>query len=166
MVKSIQMCANQAARFSEFTAQTGMTAIIYAWACGKLLNATKAKLGRGDFGAWREDKLGAEVMSERTSQRYMQLAKQHDDVRALLVRSPSLRQAYVACGILPEPEPTVGEEEEETSPKTRALLTSLTGLQRNLRLFSGSGEKLKKPERTQLTLMRDELNQFFDELLG
>jgi hypothetical protein len=59
--------------------EVGASALVYAWASGKLLNIAKAKLGRGDFGAWRKEHLGDDI-AERTSQRYMRLAKECDDV--------------------------------------------------------------------------------------
>jgi len=162
----IQRYAKQAAEHSGIAVRASASALVYAWACGKLLNAAKEKLGRTGFGPWRDANLVPSVMSERTSQRYMQLANLHSDVRVLLEWNPGLRQAYIACGILPEPERADGEEDEESAPKTRAVLRSLTGLQKNLRQFTGSGEKLGKGERTQLALARDELNRFFDQILG
>jgi hypothetical protein len=165
IIPSIKKFAKQAADLSRQAVKTGASALVYAWACGKLLIAAKTKLKRSDFGKWRDENLGADVISERTSQRYMQLAKQFDNVETLLKWSPSLRQAYIACGILPEPEARDTEEEDNDLPKTRALLTSLNGLQRNLRLFAGSTEKLGKAELTELKLVRDELNQFFNQVI-
>lgn len=162
----VQHYAKQAASFSNIAVRASASALVYAWGCGKLLNAAKEKYGRSEFGRWRDTNLVPFVMSERTSQRYMQLANLHDDVRALLEWNPGLRQAYVACGILPEPERADGEEDKEKAPKTQAVLRSLTGLQKNLRLFTTSGEKLGKIERTQLALVRRELNRFFDQILS
>ena len=162
---TIEIYADQAARYSQIALKSGASALVYAWACGKLLNAAKARLGRGDFGKWRTENLLSDSLSERTTARYMMLAKQCDDVKSLLEWSPSLRQAYIACGILPEPERTSAEEGEDTAPKTHALLTSLSGLQKNLRLFTGSGEKLGKADLTQLKLMRDELDRFFEQVI-
>jgi hypothetical protein len=165
IIPPIKDFAIQARGLSRQAVQIGASALVYAWACGKLLIAAKAKLGRSDFGEWRDKNLGPDVISERTSQRYMVLAKQCDDVKSLLEWSPSLRQAYIACGILPEPEARDTEEVDNDLPKTRALLTSLNGLQRNLRLFAGSTEKLGKAELTELMLVRDELNQFFNQVI-
>jgi hypothetical protein len=165
IIPSIKNFAEQAATLSRQAVQTGASALVYAWACGKLLNTVKVHLGRGAFGLWREDLILTEYLSERTSQRYMQLAKQFDDVKSLLKWSPSLRHAYIACGILPEPEARDTEEEDNDLPKTRALLSSLNGLQRNLRLFAGSTEKLGKADLTELRLVRDELNQLFNEII-
>ena len=162
----IQRYAKQAAGYSGIAVKASASALVYAWACGKLLNAAKKKYGRNEFGRWRDANLVPYAMSERTSQRYMQLASLHDDVRALLEWNPGLRQAYIACGILPEPERAEGVEDEEGTSKALALLRSVTGLQKNLRVFADSGGKLGKAERRQLALVRDELNRFFDQILG
>jgi hypothetical protein len=105
-------------------------------------------------------------MSERTSQRYMQLAKQCDNVRALLEWSPSLRQAYIACGILPEPPEREKEDEGDADAAMReALLSSITGIQKKLRLFSRLEGKLGAAEKTQLKLAKVEIDKFFDQIL-
>ncbi len=166
LLGSIKHYSERAAEHAGSAVNASALALVCAWTCGRMLNAAKAKLGRGGFGQWRDEHLVPDVMSERTSQRYMKLAESCHDVRALLDWGPSLRQAYVACGILPEPERTADERDEEEAPKTRALLTSVSGLQKNLRLFTSSGEKLSRGDRTQLQLMRDELNRFFDQILG
>ena len=162
----IRTCATKAETFVHAAIKASASALVYAWASGMLLNSAKAKFGHGAFGKWRDAELVPDVMSVRTSQRYMKLAEASKDVKGVLEWSPSLRQAYIACGVLPESQRSAGDEESEESPKTRALLTGLTGLQKNLRLFSGSGESLGKSERTQLALVRAELNQFFDKILA
>ncbi|MGB6222605.1 hypothetical protein [Haloferula sp.] len=166
VVKSIKDFAAQASQHAIRAVQAGASALVYAWGSGKLLNAAKAKLGRGDFGAWREKNLGNEIMSERTSQRYMALAKQWQDVRALLEWSPTLRQAYVACGVLPQPperESEAGDDAE--AAKREALLSSITGIQKKLRLFSGLEGKLGAAEKKQLKLAKMEIDAFFDQIL-
>ena len=164
LIKPIEDYAMHAASFSHKAVQAGASALVFAWACGKLLNATKKELGHDAFGDWREDKLLSENLSERTSQRYMKLAKQCQDIKVLLEWSPSLRQAYIACGVLPEPEQS--ENDSGTPPqKAHVLLASLSGLQKNLRLFAGSNEKLGKEDLSQLKLVRDELYRFFDQVI-
>jgi hypothetical protein len=163
---TIQRYAERATGYSQSALKSGASALVYAWACGKLLNAAKAKFGRGGFGKWRDANLVPYVMSERTSQRYMKLADTGDDVRELLEWSPSLRQAYIACGILPESERGAGDDDKDEAPNTHVLLASLSGLQKKLRLYLDSREKLGKRERTQLALVRDELNRFFEQVLG
>ena len=97
----------------------------------------------------------------------MQLAKQCDDVRALLEWSPSLRQAYIACGILPEPpERESGDETDSDEVKRQALLSSITGIQKKLRLFAGLKGRLGAAEKTQLTLAKRQIDEFFDQILG
>jgi hypothetical protein len=166
LARGISAFSKQASGFSLHALKAGASALVYAWACGKLLNTAKANLGRGDFGAWRDEHLGDDVLSERTSQRYMQLAKQSDNVKALLEWSPSLRQAYIACGILPEPERAGGDEGDSDEVKRQALLSSITGMQKKLRLFSGLKGKLGAAEKTQLKLAKREIDAFFDQILA
>lgn len=165
LISGIKTYSDLALKHARLSVKLGASALVFAWATGKLLNAAKSRFGRGSFGTWRNENLDLGAISERTLQRYMLLAKNYPDVKALLHWNPGLRQAYVACGILPEPERTVGEVDDEPAPKTQALLTSLSSLQKNLRLFTGSGEKLVKADLTQLKLMRDELNRFFDQVI-
>lgn len=164
LIKPIEDYAMHAAKFSHKAVQAGASALVFAWACGKLLNATKKELGHDAFGDWRADRLLSENLSERTSQRYMKLAKQCPDIKVLLEWNPSLRQAYIACGVLPEPEQS--DNDSSTPPqKAHVLLASLSGLQKNLRLFAGSNEKLGKEDISQLKLVRDELYRFFDQVI-
>ncbi|MEI6819345.1 MAG: hypothetical protein WCL19_07055, partial [Verrucomicrobiota bacterium] len=124
------------------------------------------KLGRGDFGDWRKKHLCDDI-TERTSQRYMQLAKRYEDVRALLEWSPSLRQAYIACGILPEPPERAADEESDADEiKRQALLSSITGIQKKLRLFYGLKGKLGAGDKTQLKLAKQQIDEFFQQILN
>ncbi len=167
LARGISAFSKKASGFALDAVKAGASALVYAWACGKLLNATKAKVGHGKFGAWREKNLDAVVISERTSQRYMQLAKQCDDVKALLEWSPSLRQAYIACGILPEPpERDLDETGDSDEAKREALLSSITGVQKKLRLFAGLTGGLSVAEKTQLKLAKKEIDLFFKQILG
>ena len=167
IIPPIKDFAIQATKLSRQAIQTGASVLVYAWACGKLLIAAKAKLGRSDFGEWRDKNLGPDVISERTSQRYMVLAKQCDDVKALLEWSPSLRQAYIACGILPEPperENTDGIDSDQI--KREALLASITGIQKKLRMFSGLKGKLGAADKTHLKLAKRQIDKFFEQILA
>ena len=173
--KEIQKYSKRADRFARESVNAGAIALVCAWACGKLLNAAKEKLGHGSFGKWRSEHLVPEFMSERTTVRYMQLAARCHDVNALLEWSPGLRQAYIACGVLPDPGEVDATEEEAQKievPKKQVLMTSLGDVQRNLRLFErnlqqfeGSKEKLDEDEKAQLKLMRIEIENFATRIL-
>ena len=173
LLNSIKACATQASGYSRHAVKAGASALVYAWACGTLLNAAKEKLGHGAFGKWRGEHLVPHAMSERTSTRYMHLAASCHDVRALLEWSPGLRQSYIACGVLPDLSATdrSGDEKEEV-PRTAILFTGLSNLQRNMRLFEKtldgfdkSKEKLSADEKTQLHLMKEEIGKFTDRIL-
>jgi hypothetical protein len=167
LTTAIRRYSDQATRSARDAVTAGALGIVSAWACGKLLNEAKDKRFRGDFGSWRKQNFGDDVMSERTSQRYMKLARECNDVRDLLNMGASLRQAYVACGVLPEPperEPV--EKDESEAAKRQAFLASVTVVQKQLRTLAGFGGRLEEDERTQLTLARREIDAFFDQILG
>ena len=167
LARGINAYSKQAAGYAQEAVKSGSTALVYAWACGKLLNAAKVKFAHGDFGKWRAAKLEPGAISDRTSQRYMKLAKEWEDIRALLEWSPTLRQAYIACGILPEPpEQNVDDKEDADTMKRQALLASITGIQKKLRVFSGLKGRLGPAEETQLKLAKMEIDRLFDEILG
>ena len=173
LLKCITICAGQAATFSRHAAKAGASALVYAWGCGRLLLVAKEQLGHGAFGKWRNEHLVPAVMSERTSARYMQLAARCHDVRALLQWAPTLKQAYVECGILPDPAMSDREPgDKEEVPRKELLFTSLTNLQKGLRLFEKnlesfevSKEKLNAEDRTQLQLMKKEITGFSQRIL-
>ena len=106
------------------------------------------------------------MMSERTSQRYMHLASSFADPRAMLECAPGLRQAYIACGILPEPEAGGSGGGDNPESRFKSLLSSLGSLQRNIRLFAEARGRLKQADREHLRELRRELIGFFDEILG
>jgi len=166
LLEAIQARSRRAEEFAGSALNSAALALANAWACGKLLLAAKEKLGRGDFGQWRDKNLAPARIGERTTQRYMRLAEVFTDVRDLLAWSPTLRQAYIACGILPAPELGDGAGDDKGSPRTRALLAGISGLQKRLRLFESSGEKLGAGERRQLQLVRSQLDEFFNRIFG
>jgi len=142
-------------------------ALVSAWACGKLLNEAKTRCGHRDFGEWRRNNLDAGVISERTSQRYMQLARHHASVKALLELSPGLRQAYIACGILPEPpEREQIEAGDAEDAKKKTLLSGVAGIQTRLRKIAILNVKLAASEKKELRSVKVEIDKFFKTILG
>jgi len=88
--------------------------------CGKLLDKAKNLCGHGNWLTWLED--NCKGIGERTAQKYISLAKHaalpntnHDS----LLEFGSLRQAYLAFEIIPEPKQIedAESEEEEEAPK-------------------------------------------------
>ena len=172
----IEIYSDHAARSSQIAIKAGVRALAYAWGCGKMLNAAKeklGKLGKGEFGKWRSANLVPKLMSERTSARYMLLAARFRDVRPLLQWAPTLRQAYIACGILPDfADGQEKDPEKEDVPRKQILFTSLNHLQRNLRLFERnlqefekSKEKLDASEKVDLQLVKYQIGQFTDRIV-
>lgn len=176
--------AAQAAEFSNQAVRAGASALVYAWACGRLLNAAKEDLGHGAFGKWRREHLESAGISERTSTRYMKLAERCSDVKGLLQWAPTLKQAYVGCGVLPEPpkgekdeqhgdesdeekqQREKEEQEMEVRRKKEVLLASVSALQQRLHQGIGVKKNLDAGEIRQLKLARIQINSFFDQILG
>ena len=173
--------AGKAEAFRGHAVQAGVSALVYAWACGTLLNAAKEKLGYGAFGKWRRDQVVPTGLSERTSVRYMQLAARCHDITGLLQWGPTLRQAYIECGILPEPptkekagadgeefseEEKEEEREKDVQRKKGVLLASVNELQQRLHQGISIKGRLDPSERRQLRLARIEIDKFFNQILG
>ena len=167
LATEISVFSNDASESAHRAANEVAAALVSAWACGKLLNEAKTRFRHGDFGEWRKNNLDGEVISERTSQRYMQLAKHHTDVKALLELSPGLRQAYIACGILPEPpEREKNEAQDAEDAKRQTLLSSVTGIQKRLQQITILNVRLGASEKKQLRLAKAEIDKFFNTILG
>lgn len=163
--------------------RAGSSALVYAWGCGTLLNRAKANLGHGAFGKWRREHLETAGISERTSTRYMKLAESCSDVRGLLQWAPTLRQAYVGCGVLPPPPERENEAddhlsdakrqqkekeeiEKEVHRKKELLLASVNALKQRLHQGIGIKKNLDAGEIRQLKLARNQIYAFFDQILG
>lgn len=80
-------------------------AITEAQNCGRLLTKAKEIAGHGQWLTWLT--ANCPDIGERTAQKYMQLANTNHG--ADLENATTLRQAYIAAGILPEPESKVSE---------------------------------------------------------
>lgn len=184
LAENIKGWASLAADFSRQAVHAGASALVYAWACGRLLNEAKANLGHGAFGKWRREHVESAGVSERTSTRYMKLAGSSSDVRGLLQWAATLRQAYVGCGVLPAPpEPEKDEADDnlakeekeqrekekvevEVQRKKEVLLTSVSELQQRLHQGIGIKKNLDPSEIRQLKLARTQIDSFFEQILG
>jgi len=90
-------------------------AISKALECGRLLIQQKESIGHGSWLEW----LDANVpeISDRTARKYMALAKRNHD--SDLTDSASLRQAYLATGIIPAPEEKAPSPPDPNKPWVR-----------------------------------------------
>lgn len=70
------------------------------------------------------------------------------------------------AGEVSKPEKDPAADRKKDAPKSHALMSALSALQKNLRLFTASSEKLADEERVQLQLMRRELDRFFEQTLA
>ena len=171
LLDDLKTYAGRAETFAADARHAGHSAILNAWITGNLLNAAKEALDHGKFGPWLDQhlvKTGA--LSKSTAGRWMKLAREKPNLSALLSETPTLRKAYVATGILPQPERGEGPEQkqdnEDHHPQTEALLSAFSCLQKRLRLFTESVEKLGQAEQAQVKSAQDEINQRIDDILG
>lgn len=157
----------EASRLSTATIQSGALAIILAWACGTALNIAKTKLPHGKFGPWRAELLRTAVFDVRTAQRYMELAKKYDCVKDLTEWKPSLRQAYLACGILPAPSKSEKPADKNLEARARVgLLKSVGSVQKKLLRFGSKKMSLDDDTRKDLLTAKSEIDQLFKDLIG
>lgn len=100
----------------------GQMAIRYAIKAGEILNKAKEIVPHGEFIAWLHAQLELVGVAERTAHKWMKLAKSH--LNANLLTNPNikgLQDAYIATGILPEPDPKQGGDGNE--PRERPPFT-------------------------------------------
>lgn len=148
------------------TLQSACLAVVSAWNCGGLLNVAKKRTKHGEFQKWFEDTIRVPSLGLRTAQRYMQLAKKHPRLEDLIASTPSIRQAYIACGILAEPlENEKGDEDDEAIARI-GLLKSVASVQTRLRRLSEKKIKLDKETRRELLATKTEIDQLFKALIG
>jgi hypothetical protein len=65
-----------------------------------------------------------------------------------------------------KPKQDPAADRKKDAPKSHALMSALSGLQKTLRLFTASTEKLTDEEHVQLKLVRGELDRFFEQALS
>ena len=137
-------------------------AITAAVQCGDLLTRQKASVPHGTWLDW----LAAHCpdISAETARRYMRLSKRSQVPD--LTDATSLRQAYLATGVLPEPPPS----DDDTTPDANAPLVTFTrGLDQFRRWFHRRTEEkpLAKWTPEARRLLRNELAWFkklYDDL--
>ena len=169
----IETCAMQAVSHSKRAKSSISMSLVFAWGCGAMLNAVKADLRHGEFDKWRKEHFVDLGYSERSSRRYMNLAAAYPDVRDLLAWSPGLTKSYIACGILPDTSPTDRPGEKEKPHPTAALYTGVRKFHESLDLFTKtldafrkSKEELSPEDKRQLILMKNELSEFLQRIIG
>ncbi len=105
-------------------------------------------------------------MGLRTALRYMQLAKNQPRVEDLLASNPSIRQAYIACGILAEPPESAITDKDDDATARIGLLKSVASVQSRLRRFSEKKIRLDQETRNELLATKAEIAQLFKTLIG
>ena len=166
LAREINTQALHANDFYKSAIDNAKCALLHAWACGILLNTAKSKFDHGNFGIWRKQILDRQFICERTSQRYMLLAKTFPDVEALLKEEPSLRQAQIACRQSPEISKIEKPDSGTTEiTKKQLLLSSVAGIWERLRQLSDWKEELAEEDKIQLISTKAKIDEFFSKIL-
>ena len=96
IIEAFKICNGLATEAKEYASE----AVAKAVECGQLLLRQKESLVHGGWLNWLDNNVPE--MSDRTAQRYMALAKKTSHV-SFLDDASTMRQAYIATGILPKP---------------------------------------------------------------
>lgn len=165
LAREINTQALQATDFCEAAIENSKSALLYAWACGIMLNAAKARFGYRHFGIWRKQILNEKVISERSSQRYMLLATTFPDVEVLLMGDSSLRQAQLACSQSSEMKEIDEINAGSMKKKKQSFFSSVTGYRKKLGRFAVIKGHLGEEEKQQLRMAKAEIDEFFGAIL-
>jgi hypothetical protein len=143
--------ARTAADSATHEARAAITAAVQ---CGDLLTRQKASVPHGTWLAWLAAHCPA--ISAETARRYMRLAKRSQVTD--LTDATSLRQAYLATGVLPEPPPRDSDTPDANAP----LVTFTRGLDQFRRWYHRRTDELPLAKWTPdaRRLLRNELVWF------
>ncbi len=109
LAKEIHKNHKDAVEFAEIAKNTVKSTIQKVVAVGNALIAAKAKLRHGQWTEWREQNVN--TLSEDQANRYIRLAKQIPHMRNLNELA-SVRQAYLAAGIIKDTTKSISKSEE------------------------------------------------------
>lgn len=123
--KEIGKACKVGAKNSEIAVKASVLVATNAWVTGKLIVRAKSILRKkGEFGNWCEDKLVKPgLMSVKTAQRYMSIAKKWDSLDGLLAGVPNLWSAYQQAGVLP----VQADDDDAQTPEITEALNDATG---------------------------------------
>lgn len=166
LVASITVVAEEAITQADDAVSSACMAVVSVWNCGGLLNIAKKQLEHGEFQKWFDDKIRVPGFSLRTAQRYMKLARLNPRLEDLIASNPSIRQAYIACGILAEPPETEKTKKDDEATARLGLLKSVVSVQTKLRRFSEKKIKIDQKTRKDLLATKADIDQLFEALIG
>ena len=166
LAAAITICAEETDEHAEKALGSACLAVVSVWNCGGLLNIAKKQMRHGEFQKWFNDRIDVPGFSLRTAQRYMQLAKLNPRLEKLVDSNPSIRQAYLACGILAEPPETEKTDKDDDATARLGLLKSVASVQTRLRRFSEKKIKIDKKTRNELLATKAEIDQLFKAIVG
>jgi hypothetical protein len=174
IVVNIAKYSARAFRLARQAEAMALRAIMYARASGALLNEAKKRCKHGEFKSWMKKHMKPKNVSERTCQRHMQLAKKIPDFRSLTEGGYSgLRDAYITLGIIPAakvPLVQVAEKDEHdvapdaTLRQATSLLKAVSALQKCLRHFIATNERLNPQDTALIELGMTEISTLHQQL--
>lgn len=148
------------------------TSRLNRWATGRLLIAAKKSLKHGAFEAWLEEhrlKLG---FGKSTAENYMKLARKYETAEQFMMEDAPLREMYERGKVLEDEEfetsdhPKAGKDKLAGPSKAECLMNCLTSLQKRMRHLTESDEQLEPSQVRQLTLVKDEIDRFFNQIIN
>ena len=166
LAAAITISAEEADTHAEDALGSACLAVVSAWNCGGLLNIAKKQIRHGEFQEWFNDMIRVPGFSLRTAQRYMKLARSQPRIEELIASNPSIRQAYIACGILAEPPETEKTDKDDDATVRLGLLKSVASVQTILRRFSEKKIKIDQNTRKKLLATKAEIDLLFRALIG
>lgn len=166
LTAAIIVNADEAEEHANNALGSACLAVVSAWNCGGLLNIAKMRIKHGEFQQWFNDTIRVPSLGLRTAQRYMKLAKSHPRVDDLIASDTSIRQAYIACGILGAPPETAISDKDDDATARLGLLKSVASVQTRLRRFSEKKIKIDQKTRKELLVTKAEVDQLFKALIG
>jgi hypothetical protein len=166
LAAAIIINAQEAELYTRNALGNASLAVVSAWNCGGLLNIAKKRMKHGEFQQWFRDMIRIPSLGLRTAQRYMKLAKLNPRLEDLIASNSSIRQAYIACGILAEPPETEKSDKDNEATARLGLLKSVASVQTRLRRFSEKKIKIDQKTRKDLLATKAEIDQLFKDIIG
>ena len=175
MVDPIAAFHNRSNRFLTQAKEMEILGRLARWATGRSLLMAKAELARGKFEAWlrrHRDTLG---FGKSSAENYMKLARKFPTATLFLAEETPLRGLYSPKkseddgdnNAAPDDAPTFEPKRKFPGPsRTEALMKSLTGLQKRLRLVTESDVRITGDQLVQLKLVKTEIDRFFKTILS
>jgi hypothetical protein len=122
--RELKRCAGEADKCAAMAQGCAEIAIRHAWNAGTICNRAKEIVPHGTFKDWLEQNCGDR--GYHTMLKWMKLAKVDLNLLLEVQNVKNLKEAYIAAGVLPEPEAKTEGGEGEAKDKPPFTLTFKT----------------------------------------